>query len=98
MADHQNTPADLRRSILIAMIRLCTSSNLYPRCLTLQQKVRCDTKAVAGGHFGEIWKGYFEGSCVSLKVAKAYSHTQIEHLLKVNTVQTTLFSLADITF
>ncbi len=84
MADHQHVPADLRRSILTAMMRLCASSRVYPQCLTLQQKVRYNTKAVAGGHFGEIWKGDFEGTPVSLKVAKIYQRSQIKHLLKVS--------------
>lgn len=84
MVDHQDTPAYLRRAVVIAMIRLCSSSNIYPQCLTLERKVSYNTNVVAGGHFGEILKGHLEKRSVSLKVAKLYQRPQIEHLLKVS--------------
>ncbi|KAF9445355.1 kinase-like protein, partial [Macrolepiota fuliginosa MF-IS2] len=81
MLDHPDTQGPLRRSILIAMMRLCSKSGTHPRRLTLQH-IRYDTRPVAAGRFGEVWKGYIGDKCVCLKVPKLYRDTQIEHLLK----------------
>lgn len=64
-------------------MRLCTVSGIYPPCLTLQD-ICYEPNPVAAGCFGEIWKGYLRNQPVSLKVAKLYQKSKIEHLIKVS--------------
>ncbi|KAF9442307.1 kinase-like protein, partial [Macrolepiota fuliginosa MF-IS2] len=91
MLDHPDTQGPLRRSILIAMMRLCSESGTHPRCLTLQH-IRYDTRPVAAGQFGEVWKGYIGDKRVCLKVPKLYQDTQIERLLKNSTREGIMWS------
>lgn len=82
MADDPNTPNDLRTKILRAIIRLCTTSGLYPRCLVLQD-VQHGTECEAFGAFGDILLGSYKGHEVCLKVARTYRKPNVGDLFKV---------------
>ncbi|KAF5349990.1 hypothetical protein D9756_009165 [Leucocoprinus leucothites] len=79
LLDYQDTPENLRRSVVIAMMRLCKASGIYPRCLTLRG-IKHDPQPLASGSFGEIWKGYYEQHPVCLKVARVYASSDIQRL------------------
>ncbi len=64
-------------------MRLCRASGVYPRHLELQ-KIRYNSRPVASGGFGDIWRGYYSNYPICLKVAKAYEGSDVEHLIEVN--------------
>jgi hypothetical protein len=41
--------------------------------------------AVAGGSFGDVWKGEIHGRAIAVKQLKVYERSNIEKLLKVCT-------------
>jgi len=64
-----------------ALIRLSCASGLYPECLVLSgMKIKGD--AVAGGGFGDVYKGSFKGYEIAVKVLKVYQKSDIHKLLK----------------
>jgi hypothetical protein len=56
-------------SHLKALIKLCRASGLCPECLVLKG-VEIDFVPVAGGGYGDIYKGCFKGQQIAVKVLK----------------------------
>ncbi|KAJ7698232.1 hypothetical protein B0H16DRAFT_1484510 [Mycena metata] len=70
-----------RRRLFKALIRLSGDSKLYPRCLTLtglQQE-----RLVAGGSFGDVYKGLLGDQIVAIKMMRVFKESDIDALLKV---------------
>ncbi|KAJ7740618.1 kinase-like domain-containing protein [Mycena metata] len=69
-----------RRRLFKALIRLSVESKLYPRCLTLtglQQE-----RLVAGGSFGDVYKGWLCDQSVAIKMMRVFEESDIDALLK----------------
>ncbi|KAJ7709206.1 kinase-like domain-containing protein [Mycena olivaceomarginata] len=64
-----------------ALCRLSRDSGLHPRCFALTglQKIG---KQVAGGGFGDIWKGLLRGQTVSVKIMRIFQADDVQTLLK----------------
>ncbi|KAF8150271.1 kinase-like domain-containing protein, partial [Mycena galopus ATCC 62051] len=64
-----------------ALLCLSHASGLYPQCFTLTglQKVG---QQVAGGGFGDIWKGLVHGHSVCVKIMRIFQNDCVEDLLK----------------
>ncbi|TFK41755.1 kinase-like domain-containing protein, partial [Crucibulum laeve] len=71
----------LKPGMLTALSRLSERSSLYPRCFTLKNVQRGES-SVAGGNFGDIWKGQFRGHHVCLKVIRVNRQSRLENLMK----------------
>jgi hypothetical protein len=64
------------------LIRLSRASGLYPECLVLKG-INIEGNAVAGGTFGDIYKGHLGGQTIAVKVLRAFTASDRDHLLKV---------------
>ncbi|KAF5383204.1 hypothetical protein D9615_004938 [Tricholomella constricta] len=64
-----------RLSFVVAIVRLCRKSELYPDCFTLTDVTR-ESEPFASGSFGDVYKGRFRGSDVGIKVVKVFQTTQ----------------------
>ncbi|KAF7333349.1 Protein kinase domain-containing protein [Mycena venus] len=64
-----------------ALWRLSRDSGLHPRCFALTglQKIG---QQVAGGGFGDIWKGLVRGQTVSVKIMRIFQPDDVQTLLK----------------
>ncbi|KAK1231153.1 hypothetical protein PQX77_005736 [Marasmius sp. AFHP31] len=84
LVDHPKVPQKLRSSILVTILRLVKTSGLHPKCLTLQNVRQLGDHPVAGGAFGDVWKGLIGDSheVVCLKVVKVYLASDVQQLLK----------------
>ncbi|KXN91098.1 hypothetical protein AN958_02873 [Leucoagaricus sp. SymC.cos] len=69
--DDGSIPNVLRRKVPRVLSRLCARSQIYPSCLSLVD-VNYERNPVTSGSFGDIWKGYYQGKAVCLKVPKIY--------------------------
>ncbi|KAJ7489298.1 hypothetical protein FB451DRAFT_1125592, partial [Mycena latifolia] len=71
----------VRSSIFKALLRLSRASGLHPKCFPLSglQKVG---QQVAGGGFGDIWKGLINGQTVAVKMMRIFQDRKIESALK----------------
>ncbi|TFK35923.1 kinase-like domain-containing protein [Crucibulum laeve] len=72
----------LKNELVVAIQRLSEKSALCPECFTLKDVVIEGEYPISAGQFGEVWKGIFSRQSVSLKVVKAYRHSQIHGLLR----------------
>jgi hypothetical protein len=75
---------EMRQPILSAIVKLSGKSGLYPECLDLSDVEILGTDAVAGGAFGDIWKGKINGRAVAIKVMRVFG-SDANQLLKVLT-------------
>jgi hypothetical protein len=64
------------------LIRLSRASGLYPECLVLKG-INIEGNAVAGGTFGDIYKGHLGDQTIAVKVLRAFTASDRDHLLKV---------------
>ena len=69
-----------------AIIRLSAKSGLYPKCIVLRDVQKTGTEAVAGGHFGEVWKGLFRDHVIAMKILKVYASSDIDKFLKASSM------------
>ncbi|KAF6749514.1 kinase-like domain-containing protein [Ephemerocybe angulata] len=74
------------------LLGLAKRSCQYPKCLVLSAITREGDHAVTAGHFGEIWKGRFQGDSVCVKVVKVYARSDVDKLLKAFTREAILWS------
>lgn len=74
-------PADKPRHVK-ALTRLSQASGLYPECLVLRG-VEIEGDAIAGGAFGDVHKGHFEGRNIAVKILRVYQQSDMNKLLKV---------------
>ncbi|KAJ6457914.1 kinase-like domain-containing protein [Mycena sanguinolenta] len=63
--------------IFKALLRLCRTSGLHPRCLALSglQKVG---QQVTGGAFGDIWKGLVNEQSVCVKIMRIFENSGLK--------------------
>ncbi|KAJ7607029.1 kinase-like domain-containing protein [Mycena polygramma] len=71
----------MRRRLFKALIRLSRDCKLYPRCYTLTDLEQ--GRLVAGGTFGDVYKGLLEGQCVAVKMMRVFDESDVDTLLKV---------------
>ncbi|KAJ7810943.1 kinase-like domain-containing protein [Mycena olivaceomarginata] len=71
----------VKPSIFEALLRLSRASGLHPQCLPLLglQKVG---QQLAGGAFGDIWKGLVRGQSVCVKIMRIFENSNIQVVLK----------------
>ena len=65
------------------MIRLSRSTGLHPKCLTIQNVEMLGSHPVAGGAFGDVWKGTMNERMVCLKVIRVYTASEVGQIIKV---------------
>ena len=65
-----------------ALIKLSRASKLYPECIILKG-VNLQGNPVAGGAYGDVYKGHIEGQILAVKVLKVYEMSERDNLLKV---------------
>ncbi|KAG7097312.1 hypothetical protein E1B28_004673 [Marasmius oreades] len=83
--DHPSVSAEFRSSIFMTMIRLSKTCRLYPKCLAIRNVRKMGNHPVAGGGFGDVWKGTIGGASeniVCLKVSKVYLTSDAGQLFK----------------
>ncbi|KAK6992507.1 kinase domain-containing protein [Favolaschia claudopus] len=71
----------IRPMLFKAMCRLSRASNLYPRCFTLTGLHKVGTQ-VAGGGYGDIWKGLVRGQSVCVKMLRIFQDSDIAMAVK----------------
>ncbi|KAK6966797.1 kinase domain-containing protein [Favolaschia claudopus] len=71
----------IRPMLFKAMYRLSRASNLYPRCFTLTGLHKLGTQ-VAGGGYGDIWKGLVRGQSVCVKMLRIFQESEIAMAVK----------------
>ncbi|KAK7026369.1 kinase domain-containing protein [Favolaschia claudopus] len=71
----------IRPMLFKAMWRLSRASNLYPRCFTLTGLHKVGTQ-MAGGGYGDIWKGLVRGQSVCVKMLRIFQESDIAMALK----------------
>ncbi|KAJ7075312.1 kinase-like domain-containing protein [Mycena crocata] len=69
-----------RRRLFKALIRLSGDSKLHPRCFTLTDLQLGEQ--VAGGAFGDIYKGTLCGQRVGIKLMRVFGEKDVDELLK----------------
>ena len=65
-----------------ALIRLSQASGLYPACLVLSG-IKLQGNPVAGGAFGDVYRGYLKDQILAIKILKVYEMSERDELLKV---------------
>ena len=75
--------AVIRRNLLVFMQRLAKNTGLLPRSFTLKE-VTQSGYSVAGGTYGDIYKGYVKDELVCLKVIRVFKPTQIDYTVEVS--------------
>ncbi|KAK7026357.1 kinase-like domain-containing protein, partial [Favolaschia claudopus] len=71
----------IRPFLFKAMRRLSRASYLYPRCFTLTGLHKVGTQ-VAGGGYGDIWKGLVRGQSVCVKMLRIFQDSDIAMAVK----------------
>jgi hypothetical protein len=72
----------IRSVITEAMFTISRKHRCYPECLVLHG-VEYSERAVAGGGFGDIWKGQVRGRTIAIKVMRIFGEHEIQKFLKV---------------
>ncbi|KAG6877816.1 hypothetical protein C0993_003600 [Termitomyces sp. T159_Od127] len=72
LLDHAPIKPQFRVLLYVALVRLCRKSELCPRSFYLQGVSVQDEYAHSAGYFGDIYKAYYKGKPVCLKVVKLY--------------------------
>ncbi|KAJ7607025.1 kinase-like domain-containing protein, partial [Mycena polygramma] len=75
-----NLPRSRRRRLFKALVRLSSESRLHPQCFTL--KGLAQGRLVAGGSFGDVYKGWLENHYVAVKMMRVFEESDIGALLK----------------
>ena len=73
----------LRRRHVAAIVYLSRASGLYPECMVLKGIQFVGEDAIAGGGYGDVWKGLLNGEALAVKVIKVYQRSDLVKLLKV---------------
>ncbi|KAJ8080049.1 hypothetical protein PM082_016876 [Marasmius tenuissimus] len=76
-----------RSTILKTITRLIKKSGLFPQSLILQNVHMNENYPVAGGAFGEVWRGRIgepdAGQTVCIKAVRMYQNSDVKALFKV---------------
>ncbi|KAF8178967.1 kinase-like domain-containing protein, partial [Mycena galopus ATCC 62051] len=65
-----------------ALSRLCRTSGLHPQCFALSGLQKVGQQPVAGGGFGDIWKGLVRGHSVCVKVMRVFKVSDVASVMK----------------
>lgn len=65
-----------------ALIRLSEAAGLFPNCLVLKG-IQIESHPVAGGSFGDIYKGRLLDQDIAVKILKVYQKSDMDIILKV---------------
>ncbi|KAL0057013.1 Paired amphipathic helix protein Sin3a [Marasmius tenuissimus] len=79
LLDNPGLPRQTRSSVFNVMLRLSKKSGMYPKCLTLKNIEKLGEYPVAGGGFGDVWKGKVANQIAS-DIASGLAHL---HDLKI---------------
>ncbi|KAF5353500.1 hypothetical protein D9756_008126 [Leucocoprinus leucothites] len=71
-----------RKHIIRALYKLCKSSMLYPQCLVLKDDIVMSGEPETGGGFGDIYRGWFRGKSLCLKVVRTFKRSETDAMLK----------------
>ncbi|KAK1230419.1 Protein kinase of the Mitotic Exit Network [Marasmius sp. AFHP31] len=82
LTDYPDISRQTRSTIFKVMLRLSKKSGMYPKCLKINNIERLGSYPVAGGGFGDVWKGKIANEIVGLKVVKVYLVSDVQSLLK----------------
>lgn len=82
---------NLWKGCLKFLCRICGHHNLLPRSYKLTFALQKGDKPVGSGGFAEIWRGFYNGQRVAVKVLRVYEADNIEEIRKVRRA----FVLAD---
>lgn len=66
---------NMRRPVLVALLRLSAAYGLYPQCLTVEGIVQTE-QLMLGGQFGEVRKGLLGNEVLCLKVPRMYQRSE----------------------
>ncbi|KAJ7810357.1 kinase-like domain-containing protein [Mycena olivaceomarginata] len=69
--------SNLRPKISKTLVRLCRASKLHPTCFALSGLERVG-RQVAGGGFGDIYKGLVGGQHVAVKTMRVFGNVDVE--------------------
>ncbi|KAF7982525.1 hypothetical protein HWV62_28142 [Athelia sp. TMB] len=67
---------------LQAIIKLSQDSRKYPECLLLDSSIHLPARSIAGGSFGEVYKGTMSGNDIAVKMLKLYERSNMDDFLK----------------
>ncbi|RDB27522.1 Serine/threonine-protein kinase STY8 [Hypsizygus marmoreus] len=73
LLDYAQLEERFRTIFFVALLRLSRKADLYPQCFTLTDVIREGEYPISDGHFGEVYRGYFRGIVVALKLIKTYA-------------------------
>ncbi|KAL0576451.1 Rho guanine nucleotide exchange factor [Marasmius crinis-equi] len=82
LLDYPGIPSRSRSTIFKVTLRLSKRSGMFPKCLKINNVERQGSHPVAGGAFGDVWKGRIANEIVCLKVVKVYLVSDVQQLLK----------------
>ncbi|KAJ7880856.1 kinase-like domain-containing protein [Mycena leptocephala] len=71
-----------RPSVSKALLRLSRASELHPVCFTLNELQTVGESQVAGGTFGDIWKGLVRHQIVSVKIMRLFNEIDVKHAVQ----------------
>ncbi|KIM71892.1 hypothetical protein PILCRDRAFT_82369 [Piloderma croceum F 1598] len=75
---------DQKRFSVVLLIELAHRSGLYPECLVQKDIQIIGNHPMAGGSFGDVWKGLMKGQLVAVKVVRIFEASDRAQLLKAS--------------
>ncbi|KAG6820493.1 hypothetical protein H0H93_016300 [Arthromyces matolae] len=78
-----NFDPNLRRNLIIGIRKISTRTDLYPTPFYLKRLEQVNDRPQAGGAYGDIYKGVYQGREVCMKLIKIYSTTKPERIAKM---------------
>ncbi|KAK1223870.1 Rho guanine nucleotide exchange factor [Marasmius sp. AFHP31] len=82
LMDNSEYPGPTRSNIFKVMLHLSKNSGMYPECLTIKNVEKLGEHPVAGGGFGDVWKGRVAERTVCLKIVRVFNASDLQHLVK----------------
>ncbi|KAL0058681.1 Rho guanine nucleotide exchange factor [Marasmius tenuissimus] len=96
LLDYPGIPRGTRSTIFKVILRLSKRSGMHPKCLTIKNVKTLGGVPVAGGGFGDVWKGAIAGQTVCLKVVRVYVASDVQQLVEASDVASGLAHLHDL--
>ncbi|KAK1222896.1 hypothetical protein PQX77_014318, partial [Marasmius sp. AFHP31] len=82
LMDNSSYPRPARSNIFKVMLHLSKNSGMYPECLTIKNVEKLGEHPVAGGGFGDVWKGRIAEQNVCLKIVRVFNASDLQQLVK----------------